>query len=218
VEHDLFEDTPFEGPPGAPRSRRLAPHLASLNFSFALNSRSSIFRWLGFAGDGADPADDEEAEEEDELDDTMDPFGEEVGAEAASIIPGARRSGTAAATRRSASGGTGGWDASFNFSMQRPRDEALPASKMLGVNVRMQPTELWDLTWRTSYDLESRQFNDHTIRLSRDLHRWEAHFDFRKTVTGNWSFQFEVALMDNRDLKFDYQQRNLDVAQRGRGF
>ena len=32
-----------------------------------------------------------------------------------------------------------------------------------------------------------------------------------QTATGNWSFRFEVSLTDNRDLKFDYRQRNLDV-------
>ncbi len=82
---------------------------------------------------------------------------------------------------------------------------------MLTASVRLHPTEKWDMSWRTSYDLELHQFNDHTVRLTRDLHRWEANFDFLKTATGNWQFRFEVSLTDNRDLKFDYQQRNLDA-------
>ena len=32
-------------------------------------------------------------------------------------------------------------------------------------------------------------------------------FSFRQTPSGNWSFVFEVALRDNRDLHFDYEQR-----------
>ena len=76
----------------------------------------------------------------------------------------------------------------------------------------MNPTEHWDLSWRTSYDLELGQFNDHAVRLTRDLHRWQANFDFLKTATGNWTFRFEVSLLDNRDLKFDYQQRNLETS------
>jgi hypothetical protein len=46
------------------------------------------------------------------------------------------------------------------------------------------------------------------IRLTRDLHRWEAYFDFRQTATGNWSFRFEVSLTDQDNLHFDYNQRN----------
>ena len=82
---------------------------------------------------------------------------------------------------------------------------------MISGSLRLKPTENWDLNWRTAYDLEANAFNDHVIRMTRDLHRWQAHFDFIKTVNGNWSFRFEVSLTDNRDLKFDYRQRNLDV-------
>ena len=82
---------------------------------------------------------------------------------------------------------------------------------MVTGTLRLKPTERWDLSWRTAYDLEAGAFNDHSIRLSRDLHRWQANFDFLQTATGNWSFRFEVSLLDNRDLKFDYKQRNLDL-------
>ena len=86
---------------------------------------------------------------------------------------------------------------------------------MINGTVTLRPTELWDVSWRTSYDIERGGFNDHTIRLSRDIHRWKANFDFLQTATGNWQFRFEVSLTDNQDLKFDYRQRNLDVGQPG---
>ena len=82
---------------------------------------------------------------------------------------------------------------------------------MLSGTVRLEPTQNWSVSWRTAYDLEVGAFNDHSIRLTRDLHRWQANFDFLQTATGNWSFRFEVSLMDNRDLKFDYRQRNQDL-------
>ena len=82
---------------------------------------------------------------------------------------------------------------------------------MITGTVSMHPTDKWDLSWRTSYDLEEGHFNDHTVRLTRDLHRWEANFDFAQTATGNWQFRFQVSLTDQRDLKFDYNQRNLDA-------
>ena len=87
-------------------------------------------------------------------------------------------------------------------------------SQLLQVGLRLKPTEEWDLTWRTAYDIDMGSFTDHSIRLARNLHRWEAHFDFVQTVTGNWSFRFEVALTDNRDLKFDYDQRSTDFSNR----
>ena len=70
-----------------------------------------------------------------------------------------------------------------------------------------KPTELWSVDWRTSYDVVAGAFNDHVVRLTRQMHRWEAEFAFQQTATGNWTFLFEVALTDNRDLHFDYEQR-----------
>jgi hypothetical protein len=70
------------------------------------------------------------------------------------------------------------------------------------------------LTWGTSYDLDVRSFTDHRIRLTRDMHRWNANFDFLQTATGNWSFSFQVSLTDNRDLKFDYDQRSSNFGNR----
>ena len=79
---------------------------------------------------------------------------------------------------------------------------------MLQGSLSFDLTEAWGVNWRTSYDLIDGSFNDHFIQLTRDLHRWEAHFDFQKAATGNWRFQFEVALTDQQDLHFDYTQRS----------
>ena len=106
-------------------------------------------------------------------------------------------------------GGAGSWNASLSYSLQRPRSKLSPSNQMLQGNLTFSPTEKWDVSWRTSYDITEGSFNDHLIRLSRDLHRWEANFDFRQTATGNWSFRFEVALTDQQDLHFDYQQRSV---------
>jgi LptD protein len=204
IDHDLFDDTEVDGK----KERKFAPHLSQVNFSFSLGSRSSIFRWLGFLGGG----DEEEAakkEDEGEEPDLEDPF-QAVGAtDESSIVPTARR--PSEARRPRSRGSRGGWNANLSYSLQRPRDENAKANQMLTGTVTLRPTEHWDVSWRTAYDLERGAFNDHTIRLTRDLHRWQANFDFLQTATGNWTFRFEVSLMDNRDLKFDYQQRNLDV-------
>lgn len=205
LDHDLFEDTQLEG--GA-LDRSFKPHLSQVNLSFSLGSNSGIFRLLGLSGGQDDASDevDEEALEEEGL--------QTAGTDESSVIPVA---GSAAAPVRRGGGGAGdrrGWQASLSYALQRSRDPAAAASQMLNASVNLAPTDQWDLSWRTSYDLERGGFNDHTIRLTRDLHRWEAHFDFLQTATGNWQFRFEVSLSDNRDLKFDYQQRNLDAGRR----
>jgi len=135
-----------------------------------------------------------------------------------SIVPVSGRQDLSAGEARAQrqQGSAGGWNANLSYSLQRPRDPTRLASQMLSGTVRLEPTDQWSVSWRTAYDLELGAFNDHSIRLTRDLHRWEANFDFLQTATGNWTFRFEVSLRDNRDLKFDYKQRNLDLGLQSR--
>ena len=207
--HDLFDERPDAS--GTGTERFFDPHLAQVNLGFQLSSRSSIFRWLGLTG-GSDQDEDEMfAEDEQSEFDESDPFAL-AGTDETSMVPGTVNSAT---RTRSSSNGVGEWSTNFSYSMTRPREgDSGLSSKMLQASLRLQPTEMWEMSWNTSYDVERKAFNDHTIRLTRDLHRWRANFDFLQTATGNWTFRFEVSLIDNRDLKFDYEQRNLD--RRGR--
>ena len=206
VEHELFEELP-EG-------RRFAPHLSQMNFGFGLGSESSLFQWLRRMLDGGAQAGASEP-------DAASPLDDRGASTESSVIPqatprGFARPGSAGLAGRGR-GGSGGWRVQLAYSLQRPRGTtvgdgfAAATAQMVTSDFSLKPTEKWDLSWRTSFDVERQAFNDHIIRLSRDLHRWEAHFDFLKTATGNWSFRFEVALLDNRDLKFDYEQRNPDA-------
>ena len=205
MEHLLFE----EGGQGG-EGRKFAPHLSGLDLSFSLNAASPPLRWIGgLIGLGGDGGTDSEPEpEEEELVEEEDPFTAASGLDESQVVPGfgdtSRDFGRESAQGRSGRGG-GGWDASVSYSLQRPRQADL-ARQMVQLSVRFEPTELWRASWRTSYDVELGSFNDHMITFTRQLHRWEANFDFRRTVTGNWAFRFEVALSDNRDLKFDYKQ------------
>ncbi len=216
VEHDLFDTKERNG-----EDRRVFdPLLSQLNLSFAMSSNSGIIQAIGrlFGGGGDAPA--EAAADSaaalvdiDDLDPLLDNVGNLSPTDESSIIPGAGSSDVVGedpqpAGRRQSGGA---WNANFSYSLNRSRDPGLPASQLLQMGIRLKPTERWDLVWRTSYDVEERRFADHTIRLTRDLHRWQAHFDFLQTATGNWSFRFEVALTDNRDLKFDYDQRSTDL-------
>ena len=210
VEHDLF-GTDDSG------KRTFDPQLTQMNLSFQISNNSGLVRGiaglLGVGGDGpAVPEEDEDFPEDVEAAGVTD---ESV------IVPGAGGNdlidrGTNR-PRQQSRGAVGGWSARLSYSLSRPRDTGSQNTasafgsgtvQQLQGNLRFRPTENWSMTWRTAYDIEQRAFNDHTIRLTRDLHRWEANFDFLRTATGNWAFRFQVSLTDNRDLQFDYEQQD----------
>ncbi len=229
-EHDLFDD-PTGGAgegEGEGGGRRFAPHLSRLSFGFRVDHRSGVVRaLLGLLGVDTEAEDAEEDPEgepgpgEDEVpaegarDEAELAEGEPVpgGPDANRIVPGDE--GPGAGRRR-----TEGWDARISYSLRRPRD-ATPGirgrsqrAQMIQWTMSFAPTENWDASWNSSYDVEAQRFNDHMVQLRRDLHEWEATFSFRQTATGNWAFQFEVALRANQDLRFDYEQRNRDTGGR----
>ena len=205
-EHNLFDDSTSTAEDGSvERKRAFDPHLSAVNLGFSLSGRSAIFRWLGLGGDPS------QVDLARETSDPIDPMDVRTPTDETSIIPGNAREPAVRGAR--AAGGRGDWDASFSYSLVRPRPGGFFSQdqQQLQIGFNMSPTESWDMSWRTSYDLEASRFNDHMVTLTRDLHRWQAHFDFFKTATGNWAFRFEVSLIDNQDLKFDYQQRNLEA-------
>jgi hypothetical protein len=209
ITHDLFEDQAAAtgGSGGSGSGRKFSPHLSQANFGFSLDSRSTIFRVLGgLLGRGEETPATAQAS----------PPGAETPGEVpaqslsdeSTIIPGGGP-GRVGPVRQGGGGGTGQWRANLSYSLQRPRVKTFPSNQMLQGDLSFSPTENWEVSWRTGYDLSRKDFSDHVIRLTRNLHRWQAYFDFRQTATGNWSFRFEVALMDQEDLHFDYQQRSV---------
>lgn len=195
--HDLFDDRNLPAGGG----RQFSPFLTQLSTGFSLGSSSGIFRRLGlFQSSGRDGAPGREPE----LD--QGPRRDET-----AVIPGVGgRGGYGGAPRFT--GAAGAWNASFTYALtrQRPPLTGDPARELqtLGMNVSFRPTQAWDVRWNTSYDMSGGGFNQHSVSLTRDLHEWEATFDFVQTITGNWSFRFNVSLVANRDLKFDYEQRS----------
>lgn len=210
VTHDLFEDVPTgtDGADGGGVTRKFSPHLSTMNFGFSLSSQTALLQKLAaiFRRDReVEIAPPTEGGAEEGPEDLLpaDPL------DAMSTIPRGGGPQASGGPGRSGSSGVGDWRASFQYSLQRPRDETRPSNQMIQANLTFTPTEKWEASWRTSYDVVNQSFNDHFIRLTRNLHRWEAHFDFTQTATGNWSFRFEVALTDQEDLHFDYVQRTV---------
>ena len=75
------------------------------------------------------------------------------------------------------------------------------------LSMNFSPTRNWTASWHSSYDFGTRQFADHFLSFERDLRRWHASFVFSKSANGNFAFSFNISLMDQTDIKFDYDQR-----------
>ena len=65
----------------------------------------------------------------------------------------------------------------FSYSLARDRGRGNGrqpdgAGRMYGFS----PPSKWSVDWRTSYDVVAGAFNDHVVRLTRQMHRWEAEF------------------------------------------
>jgi len=102
----------------------------------------------------------------------------------------------------------------MSYSSTRSREDTTPALRhqsgrqVVNMNMGFSPTRNWSATWTTSYDFATRQLAQHLVRLDRDLHRWHASFSFSKSANGNFAFSFNIALTDQPDIKFDYDQRS----------
>jgi hypothetical protein len=112
--------------------------------------------------------------------------------------------------------GGSGFAASLNYSLVRQRPApatitrpVLPVQQTVSGSVSFQPTAHWSVSWQTSYNFTRNEFSDHVVRLDRDLHDWRATFTFIKSANGNFLFSFFIQLIDQPDIKFDYDQRNI---------
>jgi len=111
--------------------------------------------------------------------------------------------------------GGGGYGRQFALGVQlsstrsrldTPADRKRAGRQTAGLSLAFSPTRNWTANWRTSYDIVTRQFSDHSITFQRDLRRWRASFSFYKTGSGNIAFSFNITLTDQPDIKFDYDQ------------
>jgi hypothetical protein len=98
-----------------------------------------------------------------------------------------------------------------NYSSNHSRaDTAIvghPAGRqMVTFSMSFSPTANWTANWHSAYDFGTQQFADHFLSFERDLHRWRASFVFSKSANGNFAFSFNIALIDQSDIKFDYDQ------------
>jgi hypothetical protein len=201
IGHDLFRIEP--GGEGARELRSFSPRLRNVDARFSLSSESWPFRLLR-RGDEAEALEEgadksgEAAADSLAADDQSDFSG--------SIIPGNR--GRARSEYRG-NQAVGTWRGVFGYSLFRlPAGSAGMGNSMLRVGLAFQPTENWNVSWNTNYSFTNKEFADHYLSLTRDLHRWRASFNFSRTQFGSFAFRFNVQLLDNPDIKVDYDQRS----------
>lgn len=188
--------------------REFDPHLQRINASFSLNNNSWLFRALGLSRKSEAPPETGSAETPTPAEaqggpDTGPQFG----------IIGNRNRERQQPRQQTGRGNVGTWNASFNLTIERPRKEATSAigiegNQMVTSNFSFQPTQMWSVRWSTGYSFTEKEFTDHILIFTRQMHDWDANFDFVKAQNGNFSFQFRVSLRANPDIKFDYQQRS----------
>jgi hypothetical protein len=115
-------------------------------------------------------------------------------------------------------GARAGFRADITFDDQRTRATTTTASgdagqiitnRTLGFAVRFSPSRLWSVSWNTQYNMTRREFGQHVLRLDRDMHRWRATFAFLRAPNGNFAFNFYISLLDQPEIKFQYDQRSV---------
>ncbi|MFW6193545.1 MAG: LPS-assembly protein LptD, partial [Gemmatimonadota bacterium] len=111
----------------------------------------------------------------------------------------------------------GPWRLSLDYTLRRTREDGTggsspfttgEGSQTLGGSLSLQPTRNWAMSWSTSYNVDESEFSAHEVSLTRNLHRWQAQFDFRRAPNGNFLFRFFVRLTDAPDLMLDYDQQS----------
>ncbi|HUG41994.1 MAG TPA: putative LPS assembly protein LptD [Longimicrobiales bacterium] len=223
--HDIFrEGDPAERPrislPGTPPTpRTFDPFLTSVRASFSIDDDFWLFRVLGLSGG---PAVADTAAEGFPDGQEEGPDGSLEGRVGADADPSRDAGGVGAIVNgrqpvgQRLRSGIGGWNASLSYSLvrSRPGEVRTRDNQMMTGNFSFRPTEHWSVRWSTGYSFTEGEFSDHMLTLSRDLHRWQANFDFIKAQNGNFAFSFRVNLLDNPDLKLDYDQRT-DPSQSG---
>ncbi len=82
-----------------------------------------------------------------------------------------------------------------------------PSRENLNSQMSFHITPKWSASWGTNYDFREREFGSQVVTLQRELHDWRAIFAFSRTPTGNFSFNFFIALNAQPDIKFDYNRQ-----------
>lgn len=82
-----------------------------------------------------------------------------------------------------------------------------PPTQNVSANLSFGITRNWSAQWSTQYDVERARFSSQQVGLQRSLHDWNAVFSFSQTPSGNFAFNFFIALKAQPELKFNYDRQ-----------
>ncbi|MEE8192158.1 MAG: twin-arginine translocase subunit TatC [Gemmatimonadales bacterium] len=146
---------------------------------------------------------------------------DEIGPERPTQLPGSAMGPTTRLDRNFFTSPTNtpraaGLRASITYDLQRtrPRETAegdpieTPSNRVLGFTIQFAPTRHWNVNWNTQYNFTTKEFDQQVLRLDRDLHRWRVSFAFMRAPNGNIAFNFFISLMDQPEIRFQYDQRS----------
>jgi len=184
--HDLFE--------GSGPGKKFAPFLQRLAANFSLRSGTSLSQIIGLGGTSAGRGRTRLARQPQRTDSRY-RLREFQGEDPSALFD--------------TQGETGPWDLSLRYSLLRVRQgEPGTTSQTIDGQLSFQPTPNWAIRWTTQYNFTEGSFGQHLITLDRNLHRWQASFQFAQAPNGNFLFQVFVSLKDAPELRVDYNQRS----------
>ncbi len=83
----------------------------------------------------------------------------------------------------------------------------VPSQENLTSQMSFHVTPKWSGSWGTTFDFRTQRFASHSVTLQRELHDWRSIFGFTRTPTGNFSFNFFIALNAQPDIKFNFDRQ-----------
>ncbi len=99
------------------------------------------------------------------------------------------------------------WDINVAFSYSKSRGaEDARSTVNLGGNVSL--TQGWKVTYRTTYDVMSREFLQNFVSVTRDLHCWEMSFG-RQRLGDEWEFYFKIYIKAHPEIYAEQGDRGL---------
>ena len=113
------------------------------------------------------------------------------------------------------------WSFSVNYNLQWGKTRSNPVlrrvesiTQTLGFSGQMNVTPKWKVNVSTGWDFVHGQLSFTNIRVDRDLHCWEMHFNWTpKGGQQQWSFSINVKASILQDLKLDKKKDFRDFAQ-----
>ncbi|HEX7880805.1 MAG TPA: hypothetical protein VF720_15435, partial [Candidatus Eisenbacteria bacterium] len=95
------------------------------------------------------------------------------------------------------------WSSDFGFSWNGIRSEGhVKESALVDGRLTAQISRNWGMSYSTQYSFDSKSLVAQDLRLTRQLHCWEAQFSYQATgETSEYSFRINVKSLP--DIKFE---------------